>query len=89
VPPALQPVFDEQCGNFERWLGEAVRLRQISAGDNDLRARQILALIEGALLLAKVSGDPDRFTELCAAMPAVAGRTPTTQLARATPPELL
>jgi TetR/AcrR family transcriptional repressor of nem operon len=86
---AVHAVFEEQCGYFERWLGEAVRLRQIPSGDNHLRARQILALLEGALLLAKVSGDVDRFAELCAAVPIIAGRSPASPPVRAVPPELL
>lgn len=70
----VQTVFDAQCHYFENWLDEAVRARQIPTGDNRLRARQVLALLEGALLLTKVAQDPEVLVQLCAAIGALAGR---------------
>jgi TetR/AcrR family transcriptional repressor of nem operon len=89
IRDAVQAAFDEQCRYLHHWLDEAWGERQISPGDNQIRARQILALLEGALLLAKVAGDPGRFTELCAILPAVAGRSRPPRPAPGTPPELL
>ena len=89
IRDAVQATFDEQCRYLQQWLDEAWGERQISAGDNLTRARQILALLEGALLLAKVGGDPSRFAELCAILPVVAGRTSPLRRPAGTPPELL
>ena len=87
---AVDAVFDEQCRYLQDWLDEASEERQITPGDYLTRARQVLAVLEGALLLTKVAGDPDRFRELCAVLPLVAGRnSPTGRPAAGTPPELL
>jgi hypothetical protein len=90
IREAVQAAFDQQCRYLHHWLDEAWGDRQISFGDNQVRARQILACLEGALLLAKVAGDADRFKELCSVLPAIAGRPLATgRPAPGTPPELL
>lgn len=90
VQAALQEVFDDQCAYLRRWLDEAAAARQIATGDNAIRARQLLALLEGAFLLAKVAGNPDLVATLCAAAAPVAGRLPVPARPPAgTPPELL
>jgi TetR/AcrR family transcriptional repressor of nem operon len=70
---AVQAIFDAQCLYLEQWLTEAVELGQLPAGETAARARRVLALIEGALLLAKVADAPDLFLDTCRALPAVAG----------------
>jgi TetR/AcrR family transcriptional repressor of nem operon len=89
IRDAVQAAFDEQCRFLHQWLEEAWGERQISSGDNLIRARQVLAFLEGALLLAKVAGDPGRFRDLCAILPTVAGRNRPARPAPGTPPELL
>jgi TetR/AcrR family transcriptional repressor of nem operon len=86
----VQTVFDAQCHYFASWLDEAVRARQIPAGDNELRARQLLALLEGALLLTKVAQDAEVFAPLCAAIDALTRGSSAPAPARPTAmPELL
>jgi TetR/AcrR family transcriptional regulator, transcriptional repressor for nem operon len=74
IRAAVNRVFEEHCRYLQRWLDEATLARQITAGSNRVRPRQVLALFEGALLLGKVAGDPDVFAQVCAVIPAVAGR---------------
>jgi hypothetical protein len=49
----------------------------------------VVALLEGALLSAKVAADPALFVDLCGAIPVVAGRVAPARPASGTPPELL
>ena len=89
-PVAVLAVFDAQCGYLERWLDEASAARQIVSGDNRARARQILAILEGALLLSRVARDPGVFPDVCAAVAPIAGRLPSAaRPAPGTAPELL
>jgi TetR/AcrR family transcriptional regulator, transcriptional repressor for nem operon len=88
IRAAVHAVFEAQCGYLRRWLDEASGARQIAPGDNGGRSRQILALVEGALLLCKVAGDPGLFSDLCAAVPHLAGRLPHARPVAGTPPEL-
>lgn len=90
IRAAVQTVFDGHCHYLQAWLDEAVRARQVVPGDTALRARQIFALFEGALLLAKVAQDPEFLPRMCAAIPAIAGRTTASEPHRsAAMPELL
>jgi TetR/AcrR family transcriptional repressor of nem operon len=90
IRAAVQTIFDAHCHYLSVWLEEAARARQIPAGDTMLRARQIFALLEGALLLTKVARDLSLFSSLCAAAPVIAGRTPGPDSSRsAAMPELL
>jgi len=87
---AVQTVFDAHCHYLRLWLEEAARARQIASGDAALRARQIFALLEGALLLTKVAQDPAVFSSVCAAAPVLAGRLAGGDSSRsAAMPELL
>lgn len=76
IRAAVRDVFDAQAAYISRWLDEAARAREISSGDNRQRARDIVALVEGALLLTRVSGRPEDFREGCAQIPLLAGRAP-------------
>lgn len=89
IRAAVRDVFDAQADYIGRWLDEAARARQISVGDNHQRARGIVALVEGALLVSRVTGRPEGFRETCAQIPAVAGRAPSPpRPTPATAPEL-
>lgn len=73
---AVADYVEAQCRYLQRWLDEAVDLEQIPPGDTGARARRALALVEGALLLAKVSGVPSTFRQVCEALPALAMAEP-------------
>ena len=89
IRSAVLTIFDNHCHLLHSWLEEAERNREIAAGDNRRRAAQVVALFEGALLMAKVAADPAVFVDLCEAIPAIAGRiTPAASRSRAIP-ELL
>jgi TetR/AcrR family transcriptional repressor of nem operon len=89
IRAAVNRVFEEQCRYLQRWLDEAAAARHVAAGSSRMRARQVLALLEGALLLGKVAADPEVFAQACAALPAVAGPAPAPRPLAGTPPELL
>lgn len=69
IRKALQKIFDAFCDYIEAALIRAVQAGEIPAGNNRRRAKNIFALLEGALLLAKVANDPKIFKGV---MPAVA-----------------
>ena len=89
IRSAVLTIFDNHCQFLHSWLDEAERSRQIVAGDNRARARQVFALFEGALLMAKVAANPEVFLEICAAFPAIAGRTAAFSTRSSAIPELL
>lgn len=68
----VQKVFEGHIDYFERAIHEAVEAGQAEPGDERRRARKVMALLEGALLVAKISNDPDRFTEAAEEIPAIA-----------------
>ncbi|MDH4065137.1 MAG: TetR/AcrR family transcriptional regulator, partial [Acidobacteriota bacterium] len=70
---SLETVFDEQCRFIETWLDQAVAAGEIGVGDNGQRARCILALLEGALLLSKIADEVDVFRAIAASAPRLAG----------------
>jgi TetR/AcrR family transcriptional regulator, transcriptional repressor for nem operon len=74
IRAAVAAIFETQVDYISGWLDEAAMARQIGPGDNHRRARDILALIEGAHLLCRVAGDPGVFPEVCEAIPFIAGR---------------
>lgn len=76
IRAAVQEIFEAQGEYVSRRLAEAASVRQIPAGDHRRRARDIIALIEGALLQSRVAGHPDAFTDACASIPLLAGRLP-------------
>ena len=61
IRKALQKIFDAHYGYIEAALIRAEQAGEIPAGDNRQRAKNIFALLEGALLLAKVANDPKIF----------------------------
>lgn len=68
----LSQIFDAHCSYIEAALDRAVGRHEIPAGDNRVRARNVFALFEGALLLAKVANDPEVFRQALPALRAVA-----------------
>jgi TetR/AcrR family transcriptional repressor of nem operon len=72
IREALQKIFDAHCAYIEAALVRAQQAGEIPAGDNRQRARNIFALFEGALLMAKVSNDPQPFRRVVGAVKAVA-----------------
>ena len=54
---ALQNIFEQHCAYIENALNKAEQASEIPPGDNRQRATNIFALLEGAMLLAKVSND--------------------------------
>ena len=61
IRKTLQKIFDAHYGYIEAALIRAEQAGEIPAGDNRQRSKNIFALLEGALLLAKVANDPKIF----------------------------
>jgi TetR/AcrR family transcriptional regulator, transcriptional repressor for nem operon len=55
----LGEVFDRHVGRFERLVAEAVGRGELPRIDTRRAARSLVALLEGALLLAKTWNDPE------------------------------
>lgn len=55
----LKAVFNHARDNFKQALDDAVALGQIAALDTEQTAMAMLAYIEGMILLAKTSNDPE------------------------------
>lgn len=72
IREALQKIFDSHCQFIEAALVRAEQAGEIPAGDNRQRAKNIFALLEGALLLAKVANDPQIFRRVISAVTVVA-----------------
>ena len=72
IREVLQKIFDGHCDYIEAALVRAERAGEIPAGDNRQRAKSIFALMEGALLLAKVANDPQIFRNAMSAVSVVA-----------------
>jgi len=89
IQAAVLTIFDGHCHFLHSWLEEAERNRQILPGDNRLRARQLFALFEGALLMAKVAANPEVFLDICVAFPVIAGRNVVSSARSSAIPELL
>lgn len=68
----LQDIFAAHCDFFEGALKRAQAAGEIPPGDNRLRAESIFALLEGALVLAKVANDPEIFLRMASTAMAVA-----------------
>lgn len=64
----LQRIFQEHCDCFETMIQTAIDRGEILEADARRRAEEVFAFLEGALLLAKVSNDPDRFTTLASSL---------------------
>lgn len=72
IRESLQRIFDAHCGYIEAALVRAEQAGEIPAGNNRQRARNVFALLEGALLMAKVANNPHVFRDAAAAVTAVA-----------------
>lgn len=72
IRQSLQNIFDRHCAYIESALDRAVAAGEIPAGNNHERAKNVFALLEGALLLAKVANDPKVFRNIQSAIPVVA-----------------
>lgn len=57
----LQIIFEAHCRYLETALCKATMSGEIPPGDNNERAHNIFALLEGLLLMAKVANDPQVF----------------------------
>lgn len=57
----LQRIFEAHCAYIESALNRAQAAGEIPAGNNKQRAKNIFALLEGSLLMAKVGKDLDAF----------------------------
>lgn len=64
----LDRVFEEHCDYIQRAVEAAVERGEIQTADPRHKAEEIFALFEGALLVAKVSNDPDRFRRLTSSL---------------------
>lgn len=69
---ALQKIFAAHCDYLEAALVSAEQAGDIPAGDNRQRAENIFALLEGALLLAKVANDIQIFRRTATTVMAIA-----------------
>lgn len=72
IRAALQRIFDGHCDYLEAALSSAQQTCEIPPGDNRQRAQKIFALLEGALLLAKVANDPQVFRSVAPAVTVIA-----------------
>ena len=64
IREAIQSVFLAHCSYIEQALSRAVDLHEIQPGNMKQKARLIFALMEGAMLLAKVAKQPDLLQEI-------------------------
>lgn len=72
IRATLQKIFDGHCDYLEAALVSAEKAGEIPAGDNRQRAQKIFALLEGALLLAKVANDAQVFRNVAPAVMVIA-----------------
>lgn len=72
IRKTLQKIFSAHYDYLEAALVRAQQAGEIPAGNNRQRAKNIFALLEGALLLAKVANDPKIFRNVVSAVMVVA-----------------
>lgn len=58
IAGTLNVVFEEHCVFFKGALDRAVQQNEVPQGNNLQRAKAILAVLQGAILLAKVENNP-------------------------------
>lgn len=68
---AVDEIFQDHVRYFRRALERAAENGEIEGGNLALRAETVLALMEGALLVAKVANAPERFAAVMKALPQV------------------
>ncbi len=71
---ALEGVFAGHRAYIRGALDLAARRGEIPPGDNRQRAENVFALLEGALLVAKVASDPDKFRRIASEIVVIAAR---------------
>jgi TetR/AcrR family transcriptional repressor of nem operon len=69
---ALDAVFTGHCQFLRAAIEAAQEAGELPAGDSARRAENVFAFLEGALLIAKVGNDPEKFRRITAAIVAVA-----------------
>jgi TetR/AcrR family transcriptional regulator, transcriptional repressor for nem operon len=74
VRRAVDQVLAEHVDYLERALVQCVAEGEAMPGDLRRRARDLLALLEGGLLMAKIANSPEAFTSILRAMPLLAAR---------------
>lgn len=72
IRATVQIIFDAHCRYLEKAIALAEKKGEIPPGNTQRRARNVFALLEGALLLAKVENDPNIFRNVTPALLAVA-----------------
>lgn len=72
IRETLSRIFSAHYDYLAAALERAVQQGEIPPGDNRRRARNLFALLEGALLLAKVANDPQVFRDAMSAVEMVA-----------------
>lgn len=68
----LDKIFHAHCDYIEAALNKAKQAGDIPPGNNRQRAQQIFAMLEGAMLLSKVSNDPAIFRNVGVSLKAIA-----------------
>ena len=80
LPPELRGEVRGFFDDNEQWLAavlsELLGERRLGMGELRARARRLLALLQGALLLARLYGEPGRFDEVAASWPSLVGVAP-------------
>lgn len=69
---ALHRIFEFHCDYLEAALNRAQLAGEIPPGNSRVRAESIFALLEGALVLAKVANDPEVLLRMVSRVPAIA-----------------
>lgn len=77
----LDGVFRAHCEYLRRALELAQESGEIPPGDNQQRAEDMFALLEGALLVAKVANDSTKFRRIASSILAVARESRITRTA--------
>lgn len=72
IRQTLQTIFDELRAYLEAALRRAETAGEIAPGDHRRRATNLLALLQGAALLAKVANDAEPFRNLGSGLKALA-----------------
>jgi len=74
IRKALDEVFSAHCVYIQGALELAESNGEIPPGDSRQRAENVFAFLEGALLVAKVANDPEKFRRIASAIATVAAR---------------
>jgi TetR/AcrR family transcriptional repressor of nem operon len=80
----LQALFDEWLDYFEQILREAISAGEVAETEPRRTARELQAYVEGVMVLAKTSNDPEPIRELVPGLLRLAGASPERVSATAT-----